>query len=316
MSATLHSEALAAHLDCPVLTVPGRLHEVTEHYLPEAHALISATQLLQSRGGRDRIVTEDLLRPAAAAAAGRKGKKGGAGGKGGRGAGGRPNMSLNGMCPPHFDAELTAEFLIRLIQKESIHKKTVVGNRDEEGDTTRHNRGQAVLVFLPGIQAIENVNRILRARRVLDELNAFVCILHSTVPPAQQKRAFVSTSPGQWKIVLSTNIAESSVTVNDVTHVVDCGLVKEMRFEPSSGISSLRVCHASVASMQQRKGRAGAYVVSDDKSLSCVVKGIYLMIVFVRSRAAGRLLASLLQGIHGEWTAGCIPTARNETSSS
>lgn len=246
MSATLHSEALATHFDCPVLTVPGRMFSVTEHYLSDAHAIMGAGQKYQ-RGdvgkGGGLIVQEDVLCAPSSSSKHRKESRN------------KPRGGMNSaMSPPHFDAEIVAEFVIRLIQQES--RRSV--NSPREG----HNEGgDAVLVFLPGIQAIESVNRVLRARRVLESLNAYVCILHSTVPPAQQRRAFIQTSPGQWKIVLSTNIAESSVTVNDVTHVVDCGLVKEMRFDPSTGISSLKVCHASKASMQQRKGRAGTITV-------------------------------------------------------
>jgi ATP-dependent RNA helicase DHX57 len=253
MSATLHSEALAAHFECPVLTVPGRMFPVTEHYLSDAHAVMSAGQVAQRGGGGTTaggIVQEDLLTASPSHGKDRGQRKGRGGGRGAAG-GGKAGSVLNAsMSPPHFDAEIVAEFVIRLIQQQSKRRRSSSVAIPGEG-------GDAVLVFLPGIQAIDSVNRVLRARRVLEGLNAYVCILHSTVPPAQQRRAFMQTSPGQWKIVLSTNIAESSVTVNDVTHVVDCGLVKEMRFDPSVGISSLKVCHASKASMQQRKGRAG-----------------------------------------------------------
>ena len=64
--------------------------------------------------------------------------------------------------------------------------------------------------------------------------------LHGSLPPEQQHRVFRKSRKGEWKIVLATNIAETSVTVSDVTHVVDCGLVKEMRFDPIGNLSSLQ----------------------------------------------------------------------------
>ena len=51
-------------------------------------------------------------------------------------------------------------------------------------------------------------------------------MLHGSLQPEVQRRIFKKTKPGEWKIVLATNIAETSVTVEDVTHVVDCGMVK------------------------------------------------------------------------------------------
>lgn len=58
-------------------------------------------------------------------------------------------------------------------------------------------------------------------------------------------------------MILSTDIAETSITVEDVTHVVDCGLFKEMRYDPASNVSSLQQVVISRASATQRSGRAG-----------------------------------------------------------
>ena len=60
-----------------------------------------------------------------------------------------------------------------------------------------------------------------------------------------------------WKVVLCTNIAETSITVDDVTHVVDCGLFKEVRFDPVANVSALQEVTVSKASASQRAGRAG-----------------------------------------------------------
>lgn len=85
-----------------------------------------------------------------------------------------------------------------------------------------------------------------------------VFILHSSIPSEQQNKVFAKLqSPFEWKIVLSTNIAESSVTVDDVVHVIDTGFVREMTFDPVSRVSLLSTVFASKASLTQRCGRAG-----------------------------------------------------------
>ena len=87
--------------------------------------------------------------------------------------------------------------------------------------------------------------------------NAHVIVLHGSQTSQQQRLAFKLSAPGEWKIVLATNIAETSVTVPDVTHVVDSGLVKEIRYEPSCNLSSLKEVPISQSSAKQRAGRAG-----------------------------------------------------------
>lgn len=69
--------------------------------------------------------------------------------------------------------------------------------------------------------------------------------LHSTIAPEDQKRAFVRPPAGVRKIVVSTNIAETSVTIEDVVYVVDSGKLKERRFNAARGISMLVLDHVS-----------------------------------------------------------------------
>lgn len=69
--------------------------------------------------------------------------------------------------------------------------------------------------------------------------------LHSTIAPEDQKRAFVRPPVGVRKIVVSTNIAETSVTIEDVVYVVDSGKLKERRFNAARGISMLVLDHVS-----------------------------------------------------------------------
>lgn len=81
--------------------------------------------------------------------------------------------------------------------------------------------------------------------------------LHSTLSSEEQSAVFRPPSKGKRKIVLSTNIAETSVTIDDCVYVVDCGLMKEKRFDSNRNMESLELVWVSRANANQRKGRAG-----------------------------------------------------------
>lgn len=124
------------------------------------------------------------------------------------------------------------------------------------GYDTKPSLGQAILVFLPGSQAIDNVARVLR-RKDLAIMNTTVHILHGSQTPEQQRKAFQPAFGGSWRVVLSTNVAETSVTLPDVTHVIDCGLHREMKYDPVLDMGCLAETPVSRASARQRAGRAG-----------------------------------------------------------
>jgi HrpA-like RNA helicase len=78
-----------------------------------------------------------------------------------------------------------------------------------------------------------------------------VIALHSTVPFEEQQPVFEPAPPGQCKVILATNIAESSVTISDAIAVIDCGRVKELRYDPQRRMSVLDTVAASRASATQ-----------------------------------------------------------------
>jgi len=110
-----------------------------------------------------------------------------------------------------------------------------------------------VLVFLPGTGEIarceEALQNLGRRRTVL------VLPLHGRLEPAQQDRAI--RPQDQRKVVLSTNVAESSLTIPGVTAVIDSGLARELRFDRGRGVDVLQLERISIASATQRAGRAG-----------------------------------------------------------
>jgi len=117
-----------------------------------------------------------------------------------------------------------------------------------------------ILVFLTGQEEIEDAQKVLeeRARRLpSDALRLTVVPLYAALPPDRQMLAFVPAAPGHRKVILSTNIAETSVTINGIRYVVDSGMVKARDFNPHTGLDSLRCTVVSRAQARQRAGRAG-----------------------------------------------------------
>jgi ATP-dependent helicase HrpB len=110
-----------------------------------------------------------------------------------------------------------------------------------------------LLVFMPGAYEI---SRTVQAVQGLRALRDFVCFpLHGELPPEQQDRAVARYETR--KIIVSTNVAETSLTIDGVTTVIDCGLARMARFDPHRGINTLLIERISVASADQRAGRAG-----------------------------------------------------------
>ncbi|MCH2093286.1 MAG: ATP-dependent helicase HrpB [Pseudoxanthomonas sp.] len=111
-----------------------------------------------------------------------------------------------------------------------------------------------VLVFLPGQREIARVEAMLVD--ILPE-DIVVLALHGELPVEKQSEALQPDPQGRRRVVLATNVAESSVTLPGVRVVVDSGLAREPSYDPNSGFSRLEVTHISQASADQRAGRAG-----------------------------------------------------------
>jgi ATP-dependent helicase HrpB len=117
--------------------------------------------------------------------------------------------------------------------------------REESGD---------VLVFLPGAREIRRVQGLIESK---DEAPVRVLPLFGELSPEDQDAALTPSVPGTRKVVLATNIAETSLTIQGVRVVVDSGLVRRSMFDPSTGMSRLETQRISRASADQRQGRAG-----------------------------------------------------------
>lgn len=117
-----------------------------------------------------------------------------------------------------------------------------------------HHSGD-ILVFLPGISEIRRVGSNLSGMNLGEHVR--ITMLHSSLTQNEQDIATSPSIQGVRKIVLSSSIAETSITVEGVHIVIDCGLMRVSRFSPRIGLSRLITVPVSQASADQRRGRAG-----------------------------------------------------------
>lgn len=138
--------------------------------------------------------------------------------------------------PPARTQESTEQHLVRIARQ---------ALEENEGD---------ILAFLPGRREIARVHGMMQALQ-RDDLE--VVALHGELSLTEQQLALAPAEAGMRRIVLATNVAESSVTLPGIRAVIDTGLAREPRFDPNSGFTRLETVNISQASADQRAGRAG-----------------------------------------------------------
>ena len=118
----------------------------------------------------------------------------------------------------------------------------------------------AILVFMPGQFEITRLIRKLEHSSLLEESEVGtlrILPLYGSLSSKDQRRIFERTPEGVRKIVVATNIAETSVTIDDVRYVIDTGRAKEMQYDSLRGLSVLADTWVSQAAAKQRRGRSG-----------------------------------------------------------
>ena len=128
----------------------------------------------------------------------------------------------------------------------SVVSAIVRAVREQPGD---------VLVFLPGQSEIRRVESLLAKEELPQDID--VCLLFGEASPEKQQAALVPSQTGRRKIILSTSIAETSLTIEGLRVVIDSGLARSSRFDPRRGMSGLVTTPVSQSSADQRRGRAG-----------------------------------------------------------
>ncbi|KAM5157065.1 ATP-dependent RNA helicase DHX30 [Mantella aurantiaca] len=122
---------------------------------------------------------------------------------------------------------------------------------------SRTGEGKNILCFLPGWSEIREVSEILQGALPDEDGEHLILPVHSNIPLARQQSIFQRPPDGVRKIVLATNIAETSVTIDDIVHVVDSGMQKEQRYDLRTKVSCLETTWVSKSNVIQRRGRAG-----------------------------------------------------------
>ncbi|CAO2654388.1 Nn.00g111210.m01.CDS01 [Neocucurbitaria sp. VM-36] len=231
MSATVDAARFSRYLnDAPILNVPGRTFPVQTRYLEDAIELThydGASGTPKNANTSDNDDDDEITTDKS----------------------GIPTK-LPGYSPLTRDVlsqyneyAIDYDLIVRLIESVAF-------------DPQLSRFSHAVLVFLPGIAEIRQINDILVGHPSFDA-NWVIYPLHSTISSEDQQAAFVIPPPGVRKIVLATNIAETGVTIPDITCVIDTGKHKEMRFDERRQLSRLTQSFISRANAKQRRGRAG-----------------------------------------------------------
>lgn len=124
-------------------------------------------------------------------------------------------------------------------------------------ETATPTESPTILIFLPGIQEIQEMHRCLDNEMKNQNLKLKIVLLHSSISSEQQKEVFKNVAEGYVKVILSTNIAESSITVPNVGYVIDFCLSRILEVDNSTGFARLRLTWASKNNLKQRAGRTG-----------------------------------------------------------
>ncbi len=142
--------------------------------------------------------------------------------------------------------------LIKFLSKQQWESK------DDIHVTDSTKTSGAILIFLPGKGEIQSLKQVLLKDSLLsDRKKCSILQLHSSLSPQEQWLAFQPVTYGIVKLVLATNVAETSITIPDISVVIDTGRVKESRFNAFTRIRELVTVWTSQASAKQRAGRAG-----------------------------------------------------------
>lgn len=226
MSATLNAESFSQYFDsCPTVSIPGRAQPVQEYRLEDALEVTGYEVLERSDCAKKKKSKESE---------------------------GMSKSSLRKLYPSYSKNVINSLAVV----DESVVNYELIGKLLEYICTELEDG--AILCFLPGFKEIQTaMEAISKIEFFQDSSKAVVYPLHSSLSNAEQKAIFQKPPPGKRKIVLSTNIAETSITIDDVVFVVDAGKVKENRYDDLNKMPTLVECWVSKASARQRKGRAG-----------------------------------------------------------
>lgn len=250
MSATLDAERISEYFGgCPTINVPGRTFPVEVQWLEDVIELCDYTLEDSSRYAKgvnwrrnvaankfkslpDDDVTDDTLEDDGQ----EESKLTGAG---------RYQAKTISTLNRMDEYTVNHELIIALVEKMCF------------GPQDLQQYSSAILIFLPGLADIRQLHDLFLTHRMFGSESFQVWPLHSTISNENQSLVFEFPPKGVRKIVLSTNIAETGITIPDITCVIDSGKHREMRFDEKRQMSKLLECFIARSNAKQRRGRAG-----------------------------------------------------------
>ncbi|CAE6438679.1 unnamed protein product [Rhizoctonia solani] len=253
MSATVDADKISAYFGgpnvCPVLMVPGRTFPVQVQYLEDAieftnwtidddspyvlrNKALARTKSKKLEWSEETAIGEDEDEENSTSATPVK-------------LGKQYARSTISTIANLDERRIPYDLILRLLEKICLE------------DSKYSDYSAAVLVFLPGLNEIRQLTDALGAHRDFGTRAFRIYPLHSSLPSESQTAVFEIPPPGIKKIVVSTNIAETGVTIPDITCVIDSGKHKEMRFDEKRQTSRLIETTIARSNATQRRGRAG-----------------------------------------------------------
>lgn len=229
MSATIDTSQFSSYFgNCPVIEIQGRTHPVTQYFLEDSIELTGFVPSPESRKRKKDEEAELGLNTADA------------------------DENLNKVIGNNFSQQTRtsmaalseSEVNFELIEAVLIYIK----NQNVPG---------AVLIFLPGWNLIFALMKHLQNSRHFSGPGFTILPCHSQIPREDQRKVFAPVPLGVTKIILSTNIAETSITIDDIVYVIDICKARMKMFTSHNNMTSYATVWASRTNLEQRKGRAG-----------------------------------------------------------
>ncbi|GAA5974236.1 hypothetical protein JCM11641_003345 [Rhodosporidiobolus odoratus] len=231
MSATINQKQFSDYFGgAPVIEIPGFTHPVVDHYLEAYLPRLLASKAYRPTGKPARKATQVQL----------------------------DRMRESYIARGVDEGDVRGLAALELATRAEKIDFGLVGatvaycleqSRDVEGD---------ILVFMTGVLEIKrSIEAIAAAVPSSQSSSLLILPLHANLTSQEQTAVFRPTPAGKRKIVVATNVAETSITIDGIVYVVDCGRVKENAFDAESGITRLVEQWTSRAGCRQRRGRAG-----------------------------------------------------------
>ncbi|XP_075476318.1 DExH-box ATP-dependent RNA helicase DExH7, chloroplastic isoform X3 [Primulina tabacum] len=254
MSATVDSHMFSHYFgDCPVITVQGRTHPVSTLFLEDIHENLNYHLASDSPASINYGISA-------------KGKNAPVGNKRGK-----KNLVLSGWGDESLLSEESVNPYYIRSNYLNYNEKTCQNLRNLNEDVIDYDLLEdlvchidktyaegAILVFLPGVAEINMLlEKLAASRQFGGNSSEWLLPLHSSIAHEDQKKVFQKPPDNLRKVIIATNIAETSITVDDVVYVVDCGKHKENHYNPQKKLSSMVEDWISQANARQRRGRAG-----------------------------------------------------------